>query len=55
MTAELQGRRGSGPPLRADVIYDPERSHLKIVVVGPPDDTVDVMAMIRAWLGQLTE
>lgn len=54
LPAVLQGRRGGGPPLRADVIYDPERSHLKIVVVGSANDTVDVMVLIRAWLDQLT-
>jgi excisionase family DNA binding protein len=54
LPAVLQGRRDAGPPLRADVIYEPERSHLKIVVVGPPDDTVELMTVIRAWLGQLT-
>jgi excisionase family DNA binding protein len=54
LPAVLQGRCGAGPPLRADVIYEPERSHLKIIVVGSPDDTVEVMSLIRAWLGQLT-
>ena len=53
LPAVLQGRDG-GPPLRADVIYEPERSHLKIIVVGAPDDTVEVMSVIRAWMGQLT-
>lgn len=45
--------RPPGPPLRADVIYDPDRNHLKIMVVGPPGDVVDLMSLIRAWLGQL--
>ncbi len=53
LPAVLQGRRRDGPPLRADVIYEPDRSHLKIVVVGPAHDTVDVMVLIRAWLDQL--
>ena len=54
LPAVLQGRRGGGPPLRADVIYEPDRSHLKIVVVGSPNDTVELMLVIRAWLDQLT-
>ena len=36
------------------VIYDPARSHLKVVVVGAPNDTVELMTLIRAWIGQLT-
>ena len=45
--------RPPGPPLRAEVIHDPDRNHLKIVVVGPPGDVVDLLSLIRAWLGQL--
>ena len=44
----------NGPPLCADVIYEPQRSHLKIVVTGPPGDVVNLMNLIRVWLEQLS-
>lgn len=40
-------------PLRADVIYDEPREHLKIVVLGPPEQVVDLMNLVRVWLDQL--
>ena len=49
----LMARTSGGPALRADVIYEAERSHLKIIVVGPPADVVDLMTLIRFWLEQL--
>lgn len=49
----LNARTAGGPPLRAEVIYEPERSHLKIVVVGPPADVVELMTLIRLWIEQL--
>jgi len=52
VTAVLNARP-PGPPLRADVIYDPDRNHLKIVIVGPPGDVVDLLSLVRAWMGQL--
>lgn len=53
VTSALNARPQGGPPLRADVIYEPERSHLKIVVVGAPGDVVDLMTLIHAWTRQL--
>lgn len=53
----VPGALGAGPhgtpPMRAEVIYEPERSHLKIVVTGPPAETVNLLALIRVWLEQL--
>lgn len=53
----VPGALGAKPegaaPLRAEVIYEPERSHLKIVVTGPPAETVNLLALIRVWLEQL--
>ena len=37
-------------PLRADVIYEVERRHLKIIVVGSVERTTAVLGMIRARL-----
>lgn len=53
VTSALNARPAGGPPLRAEVIYEPERKHLKIIVVGPPGDVVNLMVLINAWIGQL--
>ena len=53
VTSALNARPPGGPPLRADVIYEPQRSHLKIVVVGAPGDVVNLMTLIHAWIRQL--
>ena len=53
VTNALNARPKGGPPLRADVIYDPDRNHLKIIVVGPPGDVINLMNLIRVWLEQL--
>lgn len=45
--------RGQGSTVRAEIIYEPERAHLKIVVVGAPSDTVHLLSLIRVWLEQL--
>jgi hypothetical protein len=36
-----------------DVVYDPGQSHLKIIVVGPPAESVELLMLIRVWLEQL--
>lgn len=51
--AALKGRDVGDVPMRADVIYDAERSHLKVVLVGPPDDTAKLLGAIRIWLERL--
>lgn len=48
----LKMRPAGRPHLRADVIHDPERAHLKIVVVGPPADAVQLLSLIQIWLEQ---
>lgn len=53
VTGAVHARPPGPQTLRADVIYEPERSHLKIVIVGPPDDTVSLLSLIRIWLEQL--
>jgi excisionase family DNA binding protein len=54
VTAALNARPPGGPLLRAEVIHEPERSHLKIIVVGAPGDVVNLMNLIRVWLEQLS-
>lgn len=48
-TAALNARPG-GAPLRADVVHDPVASHLKIVLVGAPDDTASMLRLLQVWL-----
>jgi excisionase family DNA binding protein len=54
VTNALNARPPGGPPLRADVIHEPDRGHLKIIVTGPPGDVVNLMNLIRVWLEQLS-
>lgn len=49
----LNAKSAATPPMRAEVIYEPERSHLKIVIVGAPGDTISLLGLIRVWLEQL--
>ena len=39
--------------LRAEVVYDAERSELKVVVRGSPGDTAKLMVAMQLWLEQL--
>ena len=48
----LQGKPQGGAPLRADVVYEPERSQLKIVIVGAAAEALDLLSLIRIWLAQ---
>lgn len=53
VTNALNAKPMDGPLLRADVVYDAARAHLKIVVVGPPGDVINLMNLVRVWLDQL--
>jgi excisionase family DNA binding protein len=52
VTSALNARSPNGNPLRADVVHEPERSHVKFVLVGAPDDTLNLLGQIRVWLEQ---
>ena len=56
MLREVSADGQVGEPLDGrdpdDVIYDPDRNHLKIIVVGPPGDVINLMNLIRVWLEQ---
>ncbi|HEY2708119.1 MAG TPA: helix-turn-helix domain-containing protein [Caulobacteraceae bacterium] len=54
VTGALGGRSSRERPIRAEVIYEPERRHLKIVVCGAPDTTVNLLALIQVWIEQLS-
>lgn len=48
--AALNAKPRSRAPFRADVIHDPVRSHLKIVIVGAPRETANLLALIQIWI-----
>ena len=50
--AVLNSRLGTGPHMRAEIVYEQERAHLKVVLLGPPGDTAKMLDMIRALLDQ---
>ena len=53
VTNALNAKPRESEPMRADVTYDAERSHLKIVIVGAPRDTMNLLGLISIWLEQL--
>lgn len=53
VTTALNAKPDSPVLLRADVVYDPDRAHLKIIIVGSLADTANLMALIRVWAEQL--
>ena len=46
--------QGATQDLRADVIYEPEREHLKVVVVGSPADVIPLLRVMKVWMEQIT-
>ena len=50
----LQARHPAATPIRAEVIHEPDRAHLKIIITGSPGDTSALLSMIRLWSEQLT-
>jgi excisionase family DNA binding protein len=44
--------RTRAPRARAELIYDPERSLLKALIVGPPGEALRALDLVRAWLAQ---
>ena len=41
-------------PFHAEVIHEPDHRRLKVIVVGSPDDTMNLLGLIRIWSQQLT-
>lgn len=52
VTTALYSRTGEGPSIRAEVVHEPDRAHLKIILTGPPRDTGAFLSMIQIWLDQ---
>jgi excisionase family DNA binding protein len=42
-----------GAAMRADVTYEPDRSLLKIILIGTPRDTINLLSLIQIWLERL--
>jgi len=53
VTSAVNGDPRGAAPMRTDVIYDPGRSHLKIIVIGAPNEVVNLLGLIRLWIEQL--
>lgn len=51
ITAGAKGPRDSPEPLRIQTIYDEERSRMKIVILGGPAATADVLLLLDGLLG----
>lgn len=50
ITSALNPRGARTAPVRADVIYEPDRAHVKFVVTGAPGDTLNLLGLIRMWI-----
>jgi excisionase family DNA binding protein len=53
LPSALQAKPAGEAPMHAEVIYEPEREHMKLFLVGTPADTVVLLSLIRVWLEQL--
>jgi excisionase family DNA binding protein len=51
LTAGAQGPRDSPDPLRIQIIYDESRSRMKIVILGGPAATADLLQLLDGLLG----
>jgi len=49
ITTALNSRANRTTPLRAETIYEPGRAHFKLVIVGAPGDTANLLGLIRMW------
>ncbi|MFH9295215.1 helix-turn-helix domain-containing protein [Streptomyces sp. NPDC017520] len=51
VTAGAQSRRDASDPLRIQMVYDEERTRMKIVILGGAAATADLLHMIDGLLG----
>lgn len=52
--ANATASRGPTAP-GAQVMYDAEARHLKVIVVGTPDASLSLLALVQIWLKQIRE
>jgi hypothetical protein len=50
LTAGAQAPRDSPEPLRVQTIYDKGRSRMKIVILGGPAETADILQLLDGLL-----
>ncbi len=50
--AALNAKDANRPPVRADIVYDPERAHLKIVLVSSPEAAGGLLKLVQFLLEQ---
>jgi excisionase family DNA binding protein len=50
MGGSYNSRRSGGEPLRIETIYNPERAHMKVILVGGMDANASYFEMINAIL-----
>ena len=50
----IDAKPADATPFHAELIHEPDRRHLKVVIVGSPDDTMNLLGLIRVWTQQLT-
>ncbi|SHF88839.1 helix-turn-helix domain-containing protein [Streptoalloteichus hindustanus] len=49
VVASAQGRSGGDRNLRIETNYDRERASMRIVVLGGPEDTAEVLRLVSTW------
>jgi excisionase family DNA binding protein len=54
LPAALKGRERSDDPIRVDIVYERERSHLKIVIVGDAAETAKLLGLVQFLTKQLS-
>lgn len=52
MPAALNSRTSDRPPVRAEIVYDPQRSQLKIVLVSTVDVVADLLRLVERQLAR---
>jgi excisionase family DNA binding protein len=52
LPAVLNTRTGDRPPVRAEIVYDPDRSQLKIMLVSTPDVVGSMLKLVEMLLEQ---
>jgi excisionase family DNA binding protein len=53
ITSNLNGNPAQTGHRRAETIYTPANSHMKVVLVGAPDDVIDMLSLVRFSLKRL--
>lgn len=51
LTAGVQAPRDTPEPLRLETVYDEDRARMKVVILGGPAATADLLAMIDSLAG----